>query len=133
MRINKLAKSKMRIEIAIVCFILLLLVSVFSGSVSFTLSPSIAPVTPYTDDNLTCSWQVSPDTTQTNVSWYNDGALFNTTTTSDKHSTAPPVNTTKNEVWSCNVTITNGTDITSSGTSTTIINSPPDEPNGLTT
>jgi hypothetical protein len=128
MKANKLPKSKMKISTYVICVALLLLLSMFAGSLSFTQSPSINPTSPNTNNNLTCTWAAA-DTTQVNVSWYKNGALFNTTTTTNNYSIIPPENTTKNEVWICNVTITNGTDTTSSYATTTIINSAPYEPN----
>ena len=132
MKANKPSKSKMRISTYVFCLIMLLmlmLISMFAGSLSFTQSPSINPTNPNTNNNLTCTWTVSADTTLVNVSWYKNGESFINATTSENYSIIPPENTTKNEVWICNVTITNGTDTTSSYATTTIINSAPYEPN----
>jgi len=76
---------KKNLIIGLVSLLFLILISISIGSLSFTTSPSISPSTAYTDDNLNCSWQASPDTTQTNVSWYKDGVLFSNTTTSQNY------------------------------------------------
>ncbi len=123
-------KKKARHTSAFVLMIVMaLLFTYLSGSVSFTVAPSITPPIPYTDNNLTCSWTPSTDMNQTNVSWYKNDVLFISETTSENQSKIYHENTTKNEEWICNVTISNGTAIISSTATTTIINSAPEEPN----
>ena len=128
---NKVASHPACLDLliySVLCLVLLVLISMPIGSLSFTQNPSISPSTAYTSDDLNCSWKASSDTTQTNVSWYKDGVLFLNTTTTQNYSVLPYQNTSKNQQWTCNVTITNSTNTTTMSASITITNSPPEEP-----
>ncbi|MBW2991063.1 hypothetical protein KY348_05165 [Candidatus Woesearchaeota archaeon] len=119
---------KNKLALCLIYLGIIILISISIGSLSFISSPSINPSPSYTEDNLNCSWIPSADTTQTNVSWYQDGALFSNASTSQNESILPYQNTSKNQNWTCNVTITNGTNTTWAITSIIITNSPPQEP-----
>ena len=93
----------------ILTVIIITLITQLVGSVSFISSPSISPSPAYTANDLNCSWRPSADVTQTNVSWYRDGILFLNLTATQNYSILPYQNTSKNENWVCNVTITNTT------------------------
>ncbi len=108
--------------------LMMLLILPVLNSVGFSTNPAINPSPAYTANNLSCSWQPSIDTIEMNVSWYKDEGLFSMNTTTENMSVVPYMNTTKNQVWSCNVTLSNGTHTENSGISISIFNSPPVEP-----
>ena len=112
----------------ILTVIIITLITQLVGSVSFISSPSISPSPAYTANDLNCSWRPSADVTQTNVSWYRDGILFLNLTATQNYSILPYQNTSKNENWVCNVTITNTTTTITETIARSITNSPPDEP-----
>jgi hypothetical protein len=107
---------------------IIMLLALGAYSVSFTANPGMSPITPHTDDNLVCSFTPSEDTIQKNVSWYKDGSLFFNETVIVNSSTINSADTLKNQDWTCNVTLYNGTDTVSSSTTITILNSAPEEP-----
>ncbi len=123
-------KHKHTLLLTCILIILAVLAGIQVFSVSFNQNPSISPSTAYTTSDLNCSWKPSSDTTQVNVSWYRDGVLFsNTTNIAQNYSALPSENTSKNEDWSCNVTLSNGTSTLSKGVTRSIRNIAPDEPN----
>lgn len=120
--------NKTKIMHSMMICALLIISILLVNALSFQSNPAITPNPAFTDDDLVCSWVKSADTTQTNVSWYKNNVLMSTTTTTENSSTLPNENTTKNEVWKCNVTIKNATSTLSRSTTRTISNSPPGEP-----
>jgi len=116
----------------LILVVIVLLLTYFAGSVSFNTNPSISPLTdkrPDTTDDLVCTWNASTDTTQQNVSWYKNGESFSNETNVDiSQSTLDSDNTTREEVWNCTVSITNGTDTITQTVNITIRNAIPTTP-----
>jgi len=93
---------------------------------SFTSNPAISPTTPDTTDNLVCSWNVSADTIETNITWYrNDTQFSQQINTTENSSTISSIQTVKGERWNCTVSIRNTTHNISYNTNTTIYNADP--------
>ncbi|MGV8169690.1 MAG: hypothetical protein ACP5N3_06585 [Candidatus Nanoarchaeia archaeon] len=117
----------------IMLFIILIMsFSIFVKSISFPISPAITNggvIDTFTD--LTCSWEASGDTTETNVSWYNGSTLFSSETVAVNTSILDDQYTAKNELWTCEVIISNGTDTDAGNASVNINNSYPLVPNLL--
>ena len=119
----------------IVPLIMLLLGAALLSAISFTTAPAITPSdalrTPTTQDELACTWNPSVDTWEQNATWYNGSTLYSTVINdTDNRITLPAGTAKKNEVWSCNVTITNTTGQQAiQGTTVTIKNALPTPPN----
>ncbi len=109
--------------------LLLLLLAALTTSVSFTSSPVINNgQTTYTDDDLVCEWTASGDTVNLTVRWYKDAVLnqtFNFSGSLPTNHTMPAANTTRDELWVCNVTLINATANVSADDNITIENSGP--------
>lgn len=99
-------------------------------ALNFSSSPSIngGNATAYTTENIVCSWTESADTTITNVTWYRNGTQIFSELPLGTSSTVLSGNTSKNQLWLCNVTIYNATNVTSQTSNITIINTLPSAP-----
>ena len=99
-------------------------------ALNFSSSPSIngGNTTAHTTDNIVCSWTASADTTTTNVTWYRNGTKIFSELPTGTTSTVLSENTSKNQLWLCNVTIYNTTHVTSQTSNITIINTLPSAP-----
>lgn len=104
------------------------------SSFLYTLSlsgPSWSPTTAYTNSTLNCTWANSSDTTAQNITVLRNNVVFNTTyenaslTALSNSTLVAAENTTKGEVWTCRVTLYNGSANTTSEANITISNSPP--------
>ncbi len=119
---------KNKIELGI--FVLLISI-ILIGAISFNTSVSInsGATNAITTENLVCLWNTTADMTEMNVTWLKNGIHFmNLTDINSTNSTIPYLNTSKGQTWICNVTITNGTILTSSSDSITIENAAPNTP-----
>jgi hypothetical protein len=100
----------------------IVLLSIIGYSLSFSSNPSInSGSIVYTTNNLTCSWVPSADTTQTNVSWYNGSTLFSNGTVSQNYSVLGSQYTDRDEYWTCQVLLSNGTNVYSQNATVLII------------
>ncbi|MGV8162160.1 MAG: hypothetical protein ACP5N2_02370 [Candidatus Nanoarchaeia archaeon] len=128
------AKSKLsanaRWKFYILASVLIISLSILVSSLSFTSNPQINNgVTPiYTTEDLICTWEVSGDTVETNVSWYKDGVLYLNQTVIGSSSMISYVNTTKHETWICQVILSNSSDVITENVSITIVNSAQSKP-----
>ncbi len=107
----------------------IVLLSIIGYSLSFSSNPSInSGSIVYTTNNLTCSWVPSADTTQTNVSWYNGSTLFSNGTVSQNYSVLGSQYTDRDEYWTCQVLLSNGTNVYSQNATVLINNTGPSYP-----
>ncbi|MCF7872102.1 hypothetical protein K9L97_03645 [Candidatus Woesearchaeota archaeon] len=119
---------KTRNKTTTIIYLLVLIIITYSTlSLNFTQNPQInsGTGTSYTTEDLICNWTSSPDTTNTIINWYNGTQLILTENPATNPSTLNSANTTKGEIWHCNITIQNSTHETNQSASTTIINSLP--------
>lgn len=127
------SKRKMHLpKFAVLSFVTVAAVVLFSfiaGSLSFLAGPSIngGSIT-YTNNDLICAWTASADVTQTNVSWYNGTTLYWSGTVAQNSSTIGNQYTNRDESWTCQVTMGNGTDLLAQNASISINNSAPSYP-----
>ncbi|MFP4524398.1 MAG: hypothetical protein ACLFO2_03760 [Candidatus Woesearchaeota archaeon] len=85
-----------------------------------------------TEDELECAWTGSPDTTSQNATWYNGSTVHtgpNSISLSQNKSSIPSYTARKDENWTCEVTLSNGTATESLNTSVVIKNALPTAPN----
>ncbi len=113
---------------AMMAGMLTILLTSLAFSVGFIQNPTINQgATVYTTDDLVCHWNATEDTTEANISWHRNGLLNVTRDVSGQNNdTLSSASTTKTDVWSCNITLSNGTETVTQGTSVTIQNSRPD-------
>jgi hypothetical protein len=93
--------------------------------------PTWTPTTPFTNNTLNCSWTASGDTIAQNITVLRNGAVFSTTYENASEvslSSTTSINaasTAKGELWTCRITLHNGTVSIVQETNVTILNSPP--------
>jgi len=122
-------KINRRISLAFFLVLIVLSLAYLAGSVSFISSPAITPSSPDTTANLICSWNASGDTTQENVTWYNNSVSFrNETDPAGSQSIISSSNTKRGDIWNCTVTLSNVTNTTTQWVNVTIKNAPPTTP-----
>ncbi|MBD3202838.1 hypothetical protein GF327_00965 [Candidatus Woesearchaeota archaeon] len=113
-------------------FLMLLIIFIISSVNVNTLSlsgPFLSPAAPENrnkNNPLLCYWQVSSDTTNVVVKWYNSSNLIGTQLNPYKNqSTLNPLEFFRGETINCSVNITNGTHSTINSISTIIKNAEP--------
>jgi len=109
---------------------LILIIPAVIYAVSIT-NHTIQPQNATTQDIIVCSWTPSADTTQQNATWWNGSTIYSTSTIpfSQNQTTLGAGIAKKNQVWTCEVTLTNGTSTQSYNQSVTIANAYPSPPN----
>ncbi|MBD3209638.1 hypothetical protein GF367_04455 [Candidatus Woesearchaeota archaeon] len=98
-----------------------------------TINPQGAKA-PTTEDDITCSWTPSADTTSQNASWYNGSTRHNSTILPDNDAHTITLNSLiarKGETWSCNISLSNGTNTHNASANFTIKNADPQPPNAI--
>jgi hypothetical protein len=95
-----------------------------------------SPAMPHTNDTLNCSWAYSADTIAQNITILRNSILFNNSfenaslVTLSSSFIVLPENTTKSDVWVCNITLYNDTASTASEKSIVILNTQPTTESG---
>jgi len=102
-------------------FILYPALLVSALSVDTTMNDTIS------SDFLLCSWEISADVTDANISWYNGSVYYNFSSVLSPQIRSSSL-TYRGQTWDCNIFITNGTSTTNDSVSANIINSPPSNP-----
>jgi len=101
-----------------------------------TTIPTVSPVSPYTDNDITCTFTISDenagDTLTANYTWYRNNAvnltyIISVETGVENNVVLDYANTTRGENWSCGVMPYDGTDygIWKNSTNASVINKPP--------
>jgi hypothetical protein len=112
-------------------FLFMLIIAAKEGQSLSTPIVSISPVVNATTvQDLTCIWSVSGAETVT-VAWYNNSALFNSSSSVESPWVLPNSRTRKGQSWNCTVVATNASAAPSSRTGSAkveIINAAPIQP-----
>jgi len=116
------------IRIMLLLAVALIIIVTLVNPVAFTTNPAISPTNPDTTYNLVCSWNTSADTTQQNVTWYNESTVYRTENVSTPQSTIGANIAKRGQTWNCTVTLSNGTDTVTQMANVTITNAPPTTP-----
>lgn len=122
--------NKNTITKKIALLILVILIPTIVSALSFSSSPIIntGDENAYTTQNLSCAWTAGGDETTTTVYWYQNGTLIYTQSSAASPAILFSGNTSKNQLWECNVTIENATDNLSQIDNITTINTLPSAP-----
>jgi hypothetical protein len=122
--------SSFKFPLVVLLFMMIIVCSATDVlSLSFDSAPSInGGATAYTANDLVCMWSASADTVEMNVSWYNSTNLYSSSTVVLQTSTLGNQFTKRDDLWKCEVTLWNGTDILSMNTSIGINNTAPSYP-----
>ena len=125
---NQQNKGQMKYLTMSIVTILILIPLVMS--LNFSTSPQInAGLAVYTADDLECTWQEVGDAFQPiNVTWYKDNVPYLNMSVTGSNVTLDSANTTKNDVWICEIKLVNATDILFQNVSATIVNTAQTKP-----
>ncbi len=111
-----------------VLLIVLLSLIPFIYSISFLSGPTLT-ANPTTETDIVCSWTPSNDVTQVNVTWFNGSNIYAKQNNIPQNYTILNKNIArKGEVWTCEVTLYNGSSTAIQNVSEVIVNAEPTEP-----